>query len=128
MTIVQNIEHSYATPEEPAAVLPNGILPVRIKTAAPGYLNTRGRQTSYLLQRCTYRIATVAQILVLHVRIHESSYTIWVRKCPVSCARSAQNISRNENMKTKWGRSSRCRFSLTCTPGFLWVHCNLQYI
>ena len=44
-------------------------------------------------------------------------------RCPASCARSVQKfsgtknqkINNNNNEKTKWGKSSLCHFSLTCT-------------
>ena len=60
----------------------------------------------------------------------ESSYTNWVRRCPVSCVSSTQNSVRRRRRiwKTKWGMRSLYCFSLTCTPGWLWVHCCPQYI
>ena len=66
MKIVQNIEHSYATLDELAAVLPYSFTYMQAQQKAVlGCLSIWGRQTSNPLQRCTHWIATGAVIVAL---------------------------------------------------------------
>ena len=82
-------------------------------------------KTSFLLQRCTDQIATGTQMFSLHVHtrvlINDLGTYIGALYLAQEWAKvqwaEEEGEGEGEYEKTKWGISSLCCFSLTCTPG-----------
>ena len=72
------------------------------KMAALGYVNTWEHKL-----RTRYSVVPIGFSPALRswslVSVCESSYTTWVRRCPVLCCRSAQKFSMKEDMKRQNG-------------------------
>ena len=95
MKIAQNIEHSYVTLDVSGCRVTVTVYQHN-KMAASWYLNTRGGQVSYPLQRCTNWIATGTQTLVLCICMYVVLEN-GVNRCPVLCTRSVQKFCGKEN-------------------------------
>ena len=106
----------------------------RNKMAALGYVYTLGKQTSHSPEHCMSQNATSAKFLLSLFRyLRMSSCMTWIRRCPVSSARSALKFGgKNDNNINRWngGNSDYDTFPShkLQTPGCIWDHCRTLYL